>query len=444
MLFKGESIVRNRAVVFLLCIKMLLACCAASAQSFDVKLAEAQKTLQSGDFVKAYDMFSALFREQPQNEKVNSGLGQAAFATGRLSHAAMAYERVLAVNPKNDWARLELGRTFFAMQQYEQAQDYFKSVLDRQPPPLVKENIEQFMAHIKTKTRMWDFWGRVDIGAFYDDNVNYGPDSDLIHTTLGLLEMDPDATSRAACGLFGALSLSGVYDIGERGGLALFGDGSFYGTLLDNVHSEELVLYRANAGLQYALRQSLLQMPFSYQYLDRGHAHYMSVYGVRASGLHAFTRDWHGMSRLIAERRDYADLDSRDSWYYALEATGKRYFGPLRHSVDFSAQGFYEDCKEDVYGNNGFELSASGEYRLPWQLMAYLRLRYRNAYYKEREALAPRDRHDRQWQTLAGLNKIISRNWGVDASYQFTYNDSSFDLYDYSRNVVTLSTFLVF
>ncbi len=435
---------RNGILVSLVCLVLVVACGLAGAQPFDEKLAAAQKTLEAGDYAKAYDNFSALFREQPQNEKVNIGLGEAAFATGRLSHAAMAYERVLAVNPKNDWARLELGRTFFSMQQYEQAEEYFKAVLDRQPPPLVKQNIEQFMAHIKTKTRVWDFWGRMDVGVFYDDNVNYGPDSDLIDTTLGLLEMDPDATSHAACGVFGSLSLSGFYDIAEQGGLAAFADGSFYGTLLDNVHSEELLLYRANAGLQYAMRQSLFQLPFSYQYLDRGHSHYLSVYGVRASGLHVFTRDWHGMARLLSERRDYAELDSRDSWYYAFEATGKRYFGPMRHSAELSVQGFYEDAKENVYGNNGFEISALGEYRLPWQLMAYARLRYRNAFYEEREALAPQDRHDMQWQTLIGMNKAIARNWGLDLSHQFTYNDSSFDLYDYSRNVVTLSTFLVF
>ena len=428
----------------LICVAFLIICGVGLAQSFDARFAEGKKALDTGEFNKAYDIFSALFKEQPDNEKVNSAMGQAAFECGKLSHAAMAYERVLILNPKNDRARLELARTFFAMEQYDLAEEYFKDVLDREPPRLVRQNVEQFMAHIRTKTRAWDFWGRLDLGGFYDDNVNYGPNSDLIDTSIGILEIDAGTTPQSACGLFSALALSGFYDLGERGGLSAYGDGGFYGTLLDHMHSEELALYRANAGLQYAGKQSLLQFPFEYQYLDRGHSHYLSAYGLRASGLYAFTRDWHGIAQAIGERRDYAVLDSRDSWYYALEGTGKRYFGPKRHSVDLSAQGFYEDAREDVYANQGFEVSLTGEYRLPWQTTAYLQLRYRNAYYEERESLAPEDRHDQQWQVLTGLNKLIMQSWGVNASYQFTENNSTFDLYDYSRNVVTLSTFVVF
>ena len=434
---------RSRTYLFV-CVAFLLVCGMGLAQSFDAQFTEGKKALDAGKFNKAYDIFSALFKEQPDNEKVNSAMGQAAFGCGKLSHAAMAYERILAQNPKNDWARLELARTFFAMEQYELAEEYFKDVLDHEPPQLVRQNIEQFMAHIRTKTRAWDFWGRLDVGGFYDDNVNYGPDSDLIDTSLGILKIADETAPQQAYGVFSALTLSGFYDLGERGGLSAYGDGGFYGTLLDHVHSEELALYRANAGLQYAGKRSLLQVPFEYQYLDRGHSHYLSAYGLRASGLYAFTRDWHGMAQAIGERRDYAILDSRDSWYYALEGTGKRYFGPKRHSVDLSAQGFYEDAREDVYANQGFEVSLTGEYRLPWQTTAYLQLGLRNAYYVGREALAPENRHDLQWQVLTGLNKVITRGWGVDASYQFTDNDSTFDLYDYSRNVVTLSTFVVF
>ncbi len=428
----------------LVCVIFSVMCGLCSAQSFDERFAEGQKAMDAKEYSKAYDIFSALLKEHPESEKVNSALGQAAFAIGKLSHASMAYERVLMLNPENDWARLELARTLFAMEQYELAKDYFKAVLDREPPELVKQNVEQFMAHIKTRTKRWDFWGRLDLGAFYDDDINFGPDSDLIDTPLGMLQVDADTVSRPAWGFLSALSMSGFYDLAERGGLAMFGNGNYYGTILDHIHSQELTLFRANAGLQYASRRWLLQVPFEYQYLDRGHSKYLTVLGGRVSGLYAFSRTLHVMPVLIAERRNYASLDDRDSTYLALEGTMKRYIGLKRHSLSVAVQGFNEDAREDMYENRGFEINATGEYRLPWQSMVYLRLRYRNAFYQDKTVLESGNRRDMQWQTLVGLNKMILRQWGVDASYQYTDNYSNFDLYDYTRNVVTLSTFITF
>ena len=40
---------------------------------------------------------------------------------------------------------------------------------------------------------------------------------------------------------------------------------------------------------------------------------------------------------------------------------------------------------------------------------------------------------------VAGANWTIRQHWGVDLSYVKTDNHSTFDLYEYNRDVLTLS-----
>ncbi len=108
----------------------------------------------------------------------------AALAVGKLSHAAFAFERVLQINPRNHRARLELARTYTAMERYTQAEQEFRYVLDAGPPERVQRNIETYLAWIHRRTRKWSGGGQLGLGVFYDDNVNFGPSSRLVDTLL--------------------------------------------------------------------------------------------------------------------------------------------------------------------------------------------------------------------------------------------------------------------
>ena len=428
----------------LLALSVLISVGAAQSNTHDPRFVEGQKAMAAGDAQKAYDQFSELFKENPADEPINAALGQAAFAVGKYSHAAMAYERILMMNSKNDWARLELGRTYFAMKQHELAREQFATVLAHEPPLIVKQNIEQFMNRIQSDLRRGDGWGRLDVGLFYDDNVNYGPISDLIDTSIGKMQVDDHTQPKEAVGFSSALSLSGYYDVGEKDDWSLIGDVGYYNTILDRAHDQELLLFRSLGGFQYAARRFLLQLPATAQYLERGYDSYLRAFGARPTGLFAINKDVQSITTGTAEERRYTDYSDRDGPFMSLDQTVKHYFGAERHSLALSAQGFVEDCDAGEYANKGWEAAATGEWRLPWSSMAYMRLKFRDARYDEQAALEMEARHDQQWQGLAGLNKIITRWWGVDLNYQYTDNQSTYDLYDYRRNVVTLSTSLTF
>jgi hypothetical protein len=72
-------------------------------------------------------------------------------------------------------------------------------------------------------------------------------------------------------------------------------------------------------------------------------------------------------------------------------------------------------------------------------MTGYAQAKYRVAAYAEKETLAPEKRRDNQCQFAVGLRRAFVKRYGVDLSCQYTKNGSTFDLYEYSRNVVALS-----
>lgn len=409
------------------------------AASLDERLAEGEKAMSAGAYEQAYDTFSAVFKDYPDNERVNMALGQAAFAAKKYPHAAMAYERVLMLNAGNDRARAELARAYFEMRQYELAREEFETILTHPLPASVRQNIEQFLARIKSQTKRGDVWGRLNVSATYDDNANYGPDVTLVDTSLGLLLLDESATAQEAWGAAATASGGGYYDVGAPGAWSAIGDVGAYATWLDNVTDQELTLVRAGGGAQHVGGRALFQAPAAFQYLERGHDPYLEVYSARPTVLYVLSERWQNIAALPLEARDYDGRTDRDGSYVALEETLKRLLGDDRRcSLALGGVVFLEDTKDEVWSNDGWEANLAGECRLPWRVSASVRVRYRDTDYDEAGALELEPRRDRQWQGTMGASKAIGKRWSLDAAYQYTDTDSTFDLYTYTRNTITL------
>lgn len=150
---------------------------------------------------------------------------------------------------------------------------------------------------------------------------------------------------------------------------------------------------------------------------------------------------WSGTARATAEYRDYADGDSRDAGFYrvATSLTHRPGRDP-RHAVSLLAAAFLEDANEAGHRNDGFEAGLLGEAGLPARIGVYAFALYRRARYDGIlfENVQPEAREDDQWQVGGGLRRRFGERWEADFGYRFVVNESSFDLYDYQRNVVSL------
>ena len=62
-----------------------------------------------------------------------------------------ALERVLAAQPNNHSARLELARAYFILEEYARARQEFEAVLALDPPASVVSKIDRFLNAIRRK-----------------------------------------------------------------------------------------------------------------------------------------------------------------------------------------------------------------------------------------------------------------------------------------------------
>lgn len=408
--------------------------------------ADAWAAYESGDYNKACDLFLQLFRDRPQDERVNFGLGLSAMKAGKLSHARFAFERLLVMNADNQRARVELARTLAAMELYDLSREEFEKVLLCNPPEKVRTNIEAFLHQIKRNSRSWTAGAQLSAGAFYDDNINIGPSESLIDTGVGRLEVNARSRPESAWGASAGASAAGTYDLSWRRDWLLTAGLNANQTLIPDSPDYEVRYLRAQGGLRRPAPSTLFDLPIKVEDLNYGHEPFVSIVGAEPMLLFAPSRDWHHITQAVLEYRNYAGGGDRDGMTYKLSQTVKRFFGPARHSLALSLGGFQENADLDGFANSGPECSVTGELRPLSMTTLYGLAMYRQATYREilMTGLQTEARKDHEYQVVAGIRQSFTAFWGVDLSWRHIENQSNFGLYDYDRNMVNLSTFMSF
>lgn len=405
------------------------------------------RAYDQGEFRMAFDLLSPLFREEPDNPEYNFALGMAAVGINKLSHASTAFERVIALQPDNDRARLELARTYSAMGQFELAQEIFRQVLANDPPAPVQRNINRYLDQLEGAQKRWRVGLQAGTGYVYDDNANVGPDGRVIPiapTRIGLSEFDQleladGAGRRAASGVFLLGGVYVTYDPGFRGRWTGLGGVSYYQTILDHANEFELGYLRTFAGVRHVAAAHLFDARFKYEYLEQGAEQLNSLYGLEAAYTYATSENLNWTTHGEAGYLDYDRLDDLDAVYYEAGET-VTYLLPWQGvSLAVSGAGFYEDADAEAFANYGLDTSAHASVGLPFALDLRAGGGYRYSDYREREPLAPEDRRDHQWVGEVALSRSLAPGLNLSTAYRYTRNRSTFDLYDYQKNVVNIS-----
>jgi|GEM_PF-2021655 len=415
----------------------------------DSRFAEATKAMEKGDGAVAFGILMQLFREHPGDPELNLALGQAAFVAGKYSHATLAFERLVRMDPENDRARLELAKSYYAARQYSLSRDEFETVLAHNPPPNVRKNIGAFLALIEKTEQRSGFGARLDFGLFNDDNANIGPNSSVIETSLQNMTITLDETSLPikSFGQYLATGVWGHYDPGRKGRWIITWNGTGYKSWLKKeVKNRETLYAGINAGVQRGEQKYLLRIPAKVEYLALGGDRLMNIYGIAPSYMRSIgnSRAWYMTAQAAVESRKYATLVDRNGPYYALGCEIGRYFKKPAAMMSGGINAFYENTEAGAYRNKGGEVSLNGEIGTICKIVAYGRLKYRIARYAEPEPLAPEARRDNQLQATIGFRRPVAESWSVDVNYQRTSNNSTFDLHEYRRNVVTIGASYIY
>jgi len=145
-------------------------------------LEQANRLINEGKAGEAYELLFKDIETAAGTPEYDLLLGMAALEAKHPTQAVFAFERVLAVDPDNVRARLELARAYYDMNENEAAREEFTVTRTKQLPEGVDKTIEEYLTAIDSRLRaeekMFRFFTEAQLG--YDSNVNSATDTSQV------------------------------------------------------------------------------------------------------------------------------------------------------------------------------------------------------------------------------------------------------------------------
>ncbi len=200
---------------------LLLVALTASAQADPKLLKAAQESLAANNPKQAYMLLVAEQDRFAGDIEFDYLLGVASLDSGKIDEAIIAFERVLAVNPKHAGAQMDLARAYYTAGSLDLAEGTFKKLKESNPPAIALMAIDRYLDAIaeqrKKRRRVLAAWGEMSLG--YDSNLTGVPRdfSSAVASSFNLQGISPTGNSieRKAPYLGAALGVDYTVPIGQ-------------------------------------------------------------------------------------------------------------------------------------------------------------------------------------------------------------------------------------
>ena len=379
-------------------------------------------------------------RADPGNSELNLAYGLHCLSMERYSHAALAFERLLFLNPANDRARIELARACFLLGQLDESRLQFERVLAGNPPESVRQNIAEYLAAMDERQTKWRFSGRIEAGMLYDDNVNYGPASQIIGIApvsmnsvwIDQLQLAPESMQKSAWGSFAVGTLLFSYHPRPDRPFSINGYSRLESDNYDDASEYDLLVLQTGVGPRFQRGSHALHVPARFEYLLRDGATLASVVGLAPAYYWQMVPTLGLSLSANFDYRDYADSSDRDGLFGSLGAQATQSLGTRAQLVG-GLRLIREVPDAAIWRNFGWEAFLGATVSPMNRLTCFFNASYRANDYDEQEVLAPSDRKDQQGTFSVGASWLFTKRWGLNLSTQYTLCDSTFDLYEYDR-----------
>lgn len=158
-------------------LSLVFAAFSAMAADTPKLLMDAQQLLAAGNPKQAYMMLYAEMNTLSGNREYDYLLGVAALDSGKIDEAIIAFERVLAENPRDAGALMDLGRAYFAAGSIDLAEATFLQLKQSNPPATAAPTIDRYLQAITARRQQGKravyAYGEVSLG--YDTNITGVP-----------------------------------------------------------------------------------------------------------------------------------------------------------------------------------------------------------------------------------------------------------------------------
>jgi tetratricopeptide (TPR) repeat protein len=185
------------------------------------KYQEALLAYKAKKFEESFNLFSSIYIQRLSDKRLNFYFGRSAFETGHYETALAAFERVSILDPDNIRNTLEMARTYFMLQMFEDSERLFRSALAHSDLPLkIRNNIELYLAEITADHKQSYTYLSLSTNWVYDSNVNYGSSKDKYYNALLGIDLDTTSPISDSAKEF-SVGFTNIYIINPKGGFAI-------------------------------------------------------------------------------------------------------------------------------------------------------------------------------------------------------------------------------
>ena len=427
------------------------------AADLTAPMAEARALLRNGQPLAAYDALMKMEYEGSGDIEFDYLLGVAALEAGKPDKATLALERVLESNPNYAGARIDMGRAFMLLGDAVRAQEEFTAVLELNPPDVVRERVEGFMAEMAqraavAKTNWSGFFG-ITLGR--DSNVNNAPGKaeQFIPGILDTVVLDPDSVETPSnySALAGHIQVD--HHINDRfgvyAGLDLTLRRNFQAPQFDSAGGELRVggtINLSNHELEFSLAVGKTyldpQPGRSNTFLE--HPLYRNLVGGTAQWRFNINDRNQLQTTLQYNRLRYLDEATSvfDSDQTVLGLNWFRAFGANNQGVGFL--GAYLGKESDIHGNPSgekdfFGLRAGGHYGLTSKWAIFATMGLMSADFQRFQVIHRKTRDDKRYDLSLGMSYTLWESWSLRPQLSLTRQDSSIGLYEFKRKEISVA-----
>jgi len=349
---------------------------------------------------------------------------------------------MLAVNPKLYRVRLELAAAYFSLGRYQEARKELDIVKASNPPDEVLKNIEKLLAAIDESTRKVITGFRFSQGIQWDSNISSGPDKRELSVTGGTLTLDTDAGKLRDWASITNVSGSVLYDVGERQGLMWNSSAELYKSAYFSHGKFNYMLLDVTTGPWWVDRQDILKVPLGVSNQEYGSDRLSWIFHISPNYEHYFNPNFSLRALHSVSRENFFDASKNDG----LDNTTRRYelspnffLDNRRHIISLAVG--HEDCDAEVRRNSysARYLSLSFYSKFPTKTDLFLKYQFAEKSYKLPPPLYTDDRTDRRHTYTVVLSQEIYKNTFTSFTFNYIDNNSTTELYDFTKETYTLS-----
>ncbi len=389
----------------------------------------ARELIAAGQHDAARRLLEAVRKTASDETDVLFLLGNIAVLDERLEDAAALLREILARRPELTRVRLELARALYLNRDDDAAELHFQLVLAEQPPGQVADNIRKFIDAIRAR-RVWRFSGGLSLAP--DSNINVGPEEERINIFGLPFDLDEVAQATSGVGLVvsGGVEYSPTLWDGTKLVAGVFANHREYeGKDFDDTFAAVAF------GPEFYWARTALKLQATGSYRWYAHERYNRSLGVRATLKRELSEKYRVTGLFDYQYVDYLINDDLDGGLYSFE--GHVDYGLSSHSFLRGIVGIaVEDARAKSFQNTEWRLGVGYYREFGWGIIAYVQPDVTYNPYEGVQAAFGEKRTDWVYRLPITLIKrdIEWLGFSPEVTYTFVRNDSSIDLFAYTRH----------